>query len=401
MTRPCEFVCSIDIGTTSLKIGLFSAQGTLVSFKKIEYPRHSIDWQDLSFFSLFDQQDLDCIHTIAISAQSPSIVPILKNGRPGTPIFYYELEKNLPIDNPMSVFLPKVAYHKKAYLAEYLQTSKYVNLGDYLVYLLTGQMVTSLPQKLYESTVWTPQEILQYELDLDKFGPIVYWPELVGMTKIGLPCQPQVRVLASNYDFLSAILGLDAMHMNIATDRGGGSMGLNFFFTKEHLLHVQHECPLPQLKWSIYPHLKKDAFNAGLIFPDFDDFLSLIKKKLYIARNYTLEELLIPILNPLIEQKEVLDIPLTSPSFIQLWQQSTQTTDLKKVQDVFIQYAQILKLALQKWPLGPIKEVRASGGPNESAILTHFKAVKTGIPWKTSDVVYAELLGNFYATQMP
>lgn len=401
MSHLKDLIFSIDIGTTSLKIGIFTQDTQLVSFRRYTYEKCDLSWTNLEFFHDFDEF-LPCISTISISAQSPSIIPLLNNNTVGHPVFYFE-DKKMPLAAHTSVFLPQVAYLKYSYPEEYMCTLCYLSLGDYLVYLLTKKTWTSLPQSAYQAAVWDSHQIEAYGLEKEKFPDYLIWPAIAGVTKGGLPCPAGITVLASNYDFLSAILGLDALQLNIASDRGGSSLGLNFFFRVQDMEKVQAQRPFPEFDWHIYPQLDPGTFNAGVIFPDFHDFLVLlhneINKDAHEKVPFEGQKMLEKIL-PLINQSSLKEKPAhISQSFLVLWNSFDEKDNLTRAAKVFTNYGQILRTILQDWPVERITEVRASGGPNENESFIQFKQKASGIPWKSSRVLYAELLGNVVAVQ--
>ena len=387
-----DLILSIDIGTSSLKAGVFQNEGTMHAFRRYYYDKHQLDWASLEFLSDFISY-FPQIGIISISAQSPSIVPLLQNGKTGRPLFYFQENTNLKQEGCPSVFLPKAAYHKKNFPDEYEDTLAYLSLGDYLVYLLTGQKWTSVPQEAYQKAVWTADQIAAYGLDKNKFPPFLFSFETAGYTKENLPCTPGTRVLGSTYDFLSALQGLDALHPGIAGDRSGSSFGLNFFFAEEDMPRIIEQKPLGELQWNIYPHVRERTFNAGVVFPDFDDFLAVLKKELREEDSQRLLKKILPSISPDLLHQSPENI---SQSFLSLWGRAKGKNAMEKAQNVFCDYARIIRFILHHWPLGKIKEIRCSGGPNENEALIQFKEKATGLPHKLLHVAYAELLGNVY-----
>lgn len=387
-----NLILSVDVGTGSLKAGIFQYDGIMRDFRRYHYDKKQISWADLQFLRDFEPY-LRQTAVIAVSAQSPSIVPLLENGSHGTPFFYFDQNTNLRREGCPSVFLPKAAYHKKHFPKEYEQTRVYLSFGDYLIYLLTGKTWTSLPQKAYDRAVWTENQIIHYELDKNKFPPYLLSEDTAGHTIETLPCPSGIRVLGSTYDFLSALEGLDALHPDIAGDRSGSSLGLNFFFTEQYLKRVSAEKPLPELNWNIYPHARTGCFNAGLLFTDFDDFLELLKQELQEKET---ADLLARIL-PQIPKEALRQAPYhISQSFLELYRMAEGRDALERACRVFTDYGRIIRFALHHWPLCKIREVRCSGGPNENPLLTAFKERASGLPYKQNTIVYTELLGNVY-----
>ncbi len=387
-----NLILSIDIGTSSVKAGVFQNDETLCAFKRYYYDKNKIEWDNLAFLSDFSAY-FSRIHTIAISAQSPSIVPVLQNGHIGQPLFYFQENMNLRQEGCVSVFLPKAAYHQKHFPDEYQNTIAYLSLGDYLVYLLTGNMWTSLPQEAYHAAVWSAEGIEKYNLEKQKFPAILLSYQVAGYTRENLCCPAGIRVLGSTYDFLAALEGLDALHTGIAGDRSGSSLGLNFYFCEEDMPRIMQEKPLAELQWNIYPHAREHTFNAGVVFPDFGDFLEILKHEL---QQEDLTELLKKIL-PAISEDQLHQKPgHISQSFLDLWHNGQGENSLEKAQYVFCAYGRIIRYILHHWPLGKIQEVRCSGAPNQNTFLIEFKQKATGLKYRLSDIVYAELLGNVH-----
>ncbi|MCR4741730.1 MAG: hypothetical protein K5866_02500 [Treponema sp.] len=268
-----ESVFVLDIGTTSLKAGLVSADGEVVFiFRKKYFAPLSLDvskyW--LSAFDLAFQKakkfskkrDIQ-IKAICISGNGPTIVDcrgktLLWNGS-NIPLELkekarLELEKiNLQLKekNIHSLFLPRILLFKEVYKNSFDKSSYIFSGPEYLIYKLTGQALTILPEKRYQAAYWDSALLDSLGLAAEKFPAFVNTASLSGYFK-GLP------VFAGGPDFIVALIGTNTLSPGKICDRSGSSEGINLCVNKE--IHRDGLRTLP----SLIP----DLWNCSVLIPN-------------------------------------------------------------------------------------------------------------------------------------
>lgn len=264
-------ILSIDLGTSSVKGAVFLETRLLRDLGRVNYKKQSADsWIDsicqlIMRLSWSERADIE---SIALSGQGPTIVPILVNDQVLKPIFYYQNNKLLPPDKKevFSYFLPKVAYFlsKKSHLHAYVRY--FMSAPDYVIYWLTGEAFTSLPNEAYYSLIWSEQEIARYNF-LPRWFPPYAAHRVVGIVKKKLQYefffQRDVVVYTAMFDFLAALVGSGSISQGDVLNRAGMSEGINFIVEEPPLMKT-----LPKVTsfWRISPHILPNLYNLGVVF---------------------------------------------------------------------------------------------------------------------------------------
>lgn len=234
-----ETVLCIDIGTTSLKAGLITAQGEVVSIstKRFSDPQNrfiATKWLDAlrRVIKNLPQDFLSGIKALCISGNGPTVVS--KSGmtiRWNENIDYQALEINLSETSP-SLFMPRILSFQKLFSKDF-STTEYIFSGpEYLIYELTDKAVTILPEQRFEAAYWNKQLLNHFNIDENKMPPYVSTGEICGyLTKqsadfIGL--SSNLPVIAGGPDFVVALMGTNTLQSGHICDRCGSSEGFNF-----------------------------------------------------------------------------------------------------------------------------------------------------------------------------
>lgn len=264
-----KYLLGVDLGTTNIKGTLFNDMGGAISSASRNYEtyhnaknyaeQNPNDWWD-SAVSLFKEitenvDDLirENIKGICISSQTPTLLPISKEGKPLRNAIIWmdrradeELEEILNIigeDKYISItgmlpdvsFLPpKLLWYKKNEPENYEKTKCFLQANSYINYKLTGNLSAdmdqaSLSQCLDSRTSYWSEEIGEViEIDFNKYFPkLMKNNEIIGYVteeasnltglKIGIP------VVAGTSDAIAAMYASGISKLGEATEVCGTS----------------------------------------------------------------------------------------------------------------------------------------------------------------------------------
>lgn len=250
-------VLSVDIGTTSLKAGLITASGEVVSFLRKEFVNSiknkvSLCWNDAfneayDSFSSFTKDGMYEISAIAISGNGPTLV-----SDDGTTFFWYEdTVCGGGEASKFSLFIPRILTFQKKFPTQY-EKSKYIFSGpEFLIYKLTGNAVTILPEKRFELAYWNKEMLEECNIPSSKLPGFVNTCEKCGEWN-------NIPVFAGGPDFIAALIGTNTLQVGKLCDRSGSSEGFNFCVDK--ILYEEGIRTLP----SVIPGL----WNISVLIPD-------------------------------------------------------------------------------------------------------------------------------------
>lgn len=239
----------IDIGTTSLKAGLITGDGEVVSFSSISI-EESLNSASLwygAFFQAVQELKKQCIQNhlsiapiekIVISGNGPTVVADC-----GYTVLWNEDFSDIKIPDDVevrkSLFLPKILALKKRNKKIY-KVSRWIFSGpEYLIYVLTGEAVTILPEERFKPAYWNEQVCKICGIDSEKLPPFVGIGEACGIVQKqimselascgeGLSFSQNCQVIAGGPDFIVALIGTGTLRAGRLCDRCGSSEGLNF-----------------------------------------------------------------------------------------------------------------------------------------------------------------------------
>ena len=244
-----DTILCIDIGTTSLKAALISCSGEVVSFCSVpidESQNTASLWYG-AFFQAVCELKKQCadaglapgqIYKIVISGNGPTVV-----SECGYTVFWNEELSDVKIpDNAevrKSLFIPKILALKKRDKKIYKKSRWIFSGPEYLIYVLTGQAVTILPEERFKPAYWSEEVCKTCGLDFEKLPPFVGIGDVCGtlFKEIaeelnscgeGLRFSPDCRLIAGGPDFIVALIGTGTLRAGRLCDRCGSSEGLNF-----------------------------------------------------------------------------------------------------------------------------------------------------------------------------
>ncbi len=284
-----KYLIGIDIGTSSCKAAIFSANGTVISSAssnyKLYYPKPSYVeqnpdewWQGvcIAIRACLNKADINKndIAGLGIAGQSWSAIPIDKNGNVlhNTPIWMDMRAKDIcrkTIDkighdrifdisgNPFepTYSTPKILWFKKNMAQVYKNTRTFLQSNSYIGYKLTGNISQDKSQgyglHVYDINKNKYDQSLADEMgiDLDKLPPIYECHDIIGtLTKnaakatglnFGTP------VVAGGLDAACGTLGAGVYKTGQTQEQGGQAGGMSICLDK----------PLPHKKLILSNHV--------------------------------------------------------------------------------------------------------------------------------------------------
>lgn len=306
-------ILCIDIGTSSMKGGVFSEEGEILQLLRIPIADpgtedfHRFDptrWED-GFRLLVGRLTTSIPECIVFSGQGPTLIPIDAEGKPTFFALLWLDGREDPVPGGKSLFLPKVRWFQKYAGTAYNRTTRFLTCPEYLIRKLTGEVVTVSPSEEFDPYYWNREELDRYELPPDLFPPLIRPATLIGRvtkegaSRFGLP--PNVRVYAGGPDYLMSLLGTATTRVGRTCDRAGTSEGINVCIPTR-IQHPRLRC-LPHLIPGLYT-LAGMLSSSGRLFEWFRD-LTNQRTLAYDLMMETIEALL----------PEVLRTPEKFPSF--------------------------------------------------------------------------------------
>jgi xylulokinase len=294
-------VLAVDIGTSSLKAALIDARGTILAEARCRFPegkRTGADWNAAFSEAVALICPDDGLAAVSVSGNGPTLIAVGPDGTDGEillwndPIPAAPLYRTVGIEKPgmpngrdtaqsvesPSLFLPRIDAYRTLY-PETFKTARHILSGpEYLIYRLTGEAVTILPDQRFTPAYWTESQLVRAGIDPAKLPPFVLTGAIVGTTRASgstgaaaqrsaSPASPSaparelpsgIPVVACGPDFVAALIGTASLEPGRACDRAGTSEGLNLCTALN--LAVPGVRTLP----SVIPGL----WNASVLLPD-------------------------------------------------------------------------------------------------------------------------------------
>ena len=229
-----DVILCVDIGTTSLKAALVTADGEVASFCSVPIedspnPAGSKNefaaslWYGAFYQAvkeLKNQLPVTTIEKIVISGNGPTVV-----SDSGYTVFWNEDFSDIEIPDDAEVqksfFVPNLLALKKRAPKIYKKSRKIFSGPEYLIYVLTGNAVTILPEARFEAAYWNDEMLDACGIKKDLLPPFVGPGSVCGTFE-------DCPVFAGGPDFLVALIGTGTLKAGRLCDRCGSSEGLNF-----------------------------------------------------------------------------------------------------------------------------------------------------------------------------
>lgn len=253
-------VLAVDIGTSSLKAALVDADGTIRASARCRFPerrRTAADWIDALAEAFARLEPGASLAAIAISGNGPSLASVDRKDRDGELLLWndpvpeglaYRTGGSEPASmakgtyahgglRSRSLFVPRLEAFRALYPEAWTAARVILSGPEYLVWRLTGEAVTILPDPRFTPAYWDKETL--GDIDPSILAPFVPTGTIVGKTgktagckgsrPDGLACLPAgIPVVACGPDFVAALIGTGTLEAGRACDRAGTSEGLNF-----------------------------------------------------------------------------------------------------------------------------------------------------------------------------
>lgn len=267
-----DTVLCVDIGTTSLKTAVVSANGEVVFISNRHFSIFSdcfiaLSWKEhlksaINELNSAVDFSLYRICAVSISGNGPTVV--LESGLTfkwnDDVSFLYE--KFPLLIEEKSLFLPRILGMLFKYPQESSSTSWIFSGPEFLIYELTGCPVTVLPQKRFVSAYWDSCLLEKYNIDKNKMPPFTGIAQICGYLspsaaeELGLP--EGIPVTSGGPDFVAALIGTKTLQNGMICDRCGSSEGFNFA-TKTFISHKDVRT---------LPSVIEDLWNVSVLIPE-------------------------------------------------------------------------------------------------------------------------------------
>ena len=271
MSESRDCVLAVDIGTTALKAGLITKDGQVLSMCSVPYSapenRFVAEGWLWALKAAVDKLKLavpealeGTLKAIAISGNGPTLVSesgltLRWNEYPAARLNVDETSPDEAHEFANSIFLPRILLFRDLIGDEYESTSHLFSGPEYLMWQLTGNAVTVLPEPRYETAYWNAQVLEGFGIMTGKMPAFVELGHNCGtlldnaQELFGLPAIPVIGV---GPDFIAALIGTDTTEPGHICDRAGSSEGINMCVDKE--IRAEGVRTLPGVKaglWNI------------------------------------------------------------------------------------------------------------------------------------------------------
>ncbi len=383
-------VLCADIGTSSLKAALVTADGRILSFSQQYFSSqdsapnsaHSAacgiarEW--LPALCRAAAECLSGLHEqpgsgslgkllagICISGNGPTIV-----GGDGTTFLWNEpLPPDAASCSATSLFLPRICAFRKLFPDVWTRCGRIFSGPEYLIRCLSGAEVTILPDERYIPAYWNADALAADLIPDDKLPAFVAPGTPAGVTTpqvtqmLGL--EEPVPVFCGAPDFIVALTGTGTLRPGAVCDCAGSSEGLNLCTDR----------PLTGPRIRTLPSVVPGLWNAGVLFTSSGRLFSAYKERLQQQTG-------------------------TALSFRQLAVRCIREPEseggriLRKLAEEIKEAFAVLQEAAEKAGITVEPYIAITGGQAKTDEWMQFKADTVGYPFAVMNCADAELTGN-------
>lgn len=256
-------ILAIDIGTSSLKAAIVDSTGSFhlnpcgTELLRVFFtqPVSTEQWVMAAMQAVDAAVQICPIAGIALSGNGPTIVAHCGGSITDDRIMLWN-EKTTPsknTGNSTSIFLPRLCAFKEQYPHDYERANMFFSAAEYLVFRLTGEQGTVLPEPRFLPAYWDDAQLAAVAIPKDKLPPFVSSGTRAG-TYNGIP------VFFAPPDFAAALIGTNTLSPGSACDRVGSSEGIN----------ICVNTPPSEAKKDIrvLPSLVSPFWNLSYLLPD-------------------------------------------------------------------------------------------------------------------------------------
>ena len=400
-------ILAIDIGTSSIKVGVISADGRLLAEHRTTLagaPQHPGQWSvevwdaalRESLIALGQEYPAyQSVDGIAISGNGPTVIPVDAAGDALLPVLLWFDSRGTWKPHTKSFYLPKIRWLADNYPQTYEKAAQLFSCPEYFAYRFTGEAWTISPNEAFAPHIWSDEEIALYGIDTEKLPPFIPMTREMGRvtqkagSSYGLT--PGVPVFAAGSDFLVSLIGTATVRPGRTCDRAGTSEGIN---------HC-HDDYVNDPRLRCLPHTISGLHNVagilastGRIF----EWFRAISGQQRVPYSTMLEEILkvglehhVPWFFPSIHQGAAWEF--SRGMFIDLGaQHGAPEMGRAVVESIGYAVRESIEILIQAGC--EIQELRVCGGQAKNDIWNQLKADMIGTPLSIPEVADAELLGS-------
>lgn len=276
-----ECILAADIGTTALKAGLITKEGKVLAMCSVPYSapenrfvaegwlwalKSAVDKLKTAVPEALEGLEAPQIKAIAISGNGPTLVSesgltLRWNEYPAARLNVDETSPEEAQRFANSIFLPRILLFRDLIGDEYEATAHLFSGPEYLIWQLTGNALTILPEERYETAYWNREVLEGFGIMTGKMPDFVELGHDCGLL---LPNAQEllglgdIPVIGVGPDFIAALIGTDTTKPGHICDRAGSSEGINMCVDKE--IRAEGIRTLPGVKAGLW--------NISVLIPD-------------------------------------------------------------------------------------------------------------------------------------
>jgi xylulokinase len=393
---------SIDVGTSSIKAGIISDEGTL-----LEWAREGLSpgAEELADRWLDAIERLTAriavgkyVDAIVVSGHGPTLVGVEASGKPAGPVSMWIDDNELRLPGDPSFYLPRIAWVREHQRDLFAKAARFISCPEYVVFALCGEAVTVLPSPEFAPHIWAPESIRAYQIDEALLPPFVAPGTRVG--GVSKPAAARFRVDAGvpvhvgGADFLMCLLGTATVRPGRTCDRAGTSEGIN------HCSGTR----VSSNRLRTLPHIVEGHYNVAGILSSTGRLFEWFRRisgqggKSYEKMLAEIAAVARPDRGPSFfpSLRNESDRRFSGAAFFGL-EPDHGIADMGRAVVDSIGYS--IRDVVDTLELAgcPVSELRVSGGQARNATWNQLKADLTGRPILVPRIIDAELLGNAVA----
>lgn len=302
-----------DIGTSSLKTALIDLEGCVLAQHRVSFPKAEFNQSAICSTEFGDNpccqqglfsgnywtkalaeasHELLCkasfqqdhkIEGICVSGNGPTLATergeIFLWNHPAPSGMMEEIQQTLASNKLFSIFLPRLLLFKKLFPSEWGNTPTIFSGPEYLIWCLTGEKLTVLPEKKFQLAYWNKEALEKLGIEEEKLPDFVRPGTRAGnllpamASLLGLP--EETPVFCGGPDFTVALIGTNTLEPGKLCDRAGSSEGINLCLDKNPSEAIQ-KAGIEGIR--VLPSVIEGLFNASVLIPDSGTRFSKFKK---------------------------------------------------------------------------------------------------------------------------
>lgn len=256
MKKEKIFLC-IDAGTTRFKAAVINSSGRII--KKADYYYNPLHMRSFKYhtykpdsfynalFSTLKKMEISKfeISGIGITGHGQTFVPVnASSAIPHTEIVgymderlikYFNMVKEVKGQNPVSLmYIPLALFYKYEYPEAYSDIDFFLTPADYIIYLLTGSIQTSVSTPSINP--WDIEDLYTFDLNVKKFPGFRYMGHPAGKTTYEAEkifgIMRGIPVFTMGGDFAMGTVGTGTVEKGKSYERFGTSAGINLCWNR-------------------------------------------------------------------------------------------------------------------------------------------------------------------------